>query len=63
VSKTGEAAARVGIRGRNEGVPELLELYRRMLLIREAERSCGALFAEGEIPGFIHLSDGQEAVR
>lgn len=33
-----------------------------MALIREAERNCGALFAAGEIPGFIHLSDGQEGV-
>jgi pyruvate dehydrogenase E1 component alpha subunit len=41
--------------------PTLLDLYERMLLIREAERHCGALFAEGAIPGFIHLSDGQEA--
>lgn len=48
--------------GRNERVPELVELYRRMATIREAERNCGALFAAGEIPGFIHLSDGQEAV-
>ncbi len=49
-------------RGRNGSAPELIELYRRMLLIREAEKSCGALFAAGEIPGFIHLSDGQEGV-
>lgn len=49
-------------RGRNESGPGLIELYRRMLLIREAETRCGALFAEGAIPGFIHLSDGQEAV-
>jgi pyruvate dehydrogenase E1 component alpha subunit len=49
-------------RGRNQSGPELSELYRRMLLIREAEKSCGALFADGTIPGFIHLSDGQEAV-
>ena len=49
-------------RGRNQSTPELSELYRRMLLIREAEKSCGALFADGTIPGFIHLSDGQEAV-
>jgi len=48
--------------GRNEGGPALIELYRRMVLIREAEKSCGALFAAGEIPGFIHLSDGQEGV-
>ena len=50
---------------RNDGAsrnqPALLDLYERMLLIREAERNCGALFAEGAIPGFIHLSDGQEA--
>ncbi|MDB5673619.1 MAG: transporter substrate-binding protein [Sphingomonas bacterium] len=48
--------------GRNEGGPALVDLYRRMVLIREAEKSCGALFAAGEIPGFIHLSDGQEGV-
>jgi TPP-dependent pyruvate/acetoin dehydrogenase alpha subunit len=48
--------------GRNESGPGLIELYRRMVRIREAEKSCGALFAEGAIPGFIHLSDGQEAV-
>jgi TPP-dependent pyruvate/acetoin dehydrogenase alpha subunit len=55
-------AAETMARGRNESGPELIELYRRMLLIREAEKSCGALFAAGAIPGFIHLSDGQEAV-
>ncbi|WP_256869365.1 thiamine pyrophosphate-dependent dehydrogenase E1 component subunit alpha [Sphingobium lactosutens] len=46
----------------NARYPELLELYRRMVTIREAEKNCGAMFAAGEIPGFIHLSDGQEAV-
>ena len=55
---TDEASAR----GRNEGGPALIELYRWMVLIREAETNCGALFAAGEIPGFIHLSDGQEGV-
>ncbi len=49
-------------RGHNARGPALIELYRRMATIREAERNCGALFAAGEIPGFIHLSDGQEAV-
>jgi len=33
-----------------------------MRLVREAEERLGALFADGEIPGFIHLSIGQEAV-
>jgi pyruvate dehydrogenase E1 component alpha subunit len=43
------------------GAEGLLALFEQMLVIREAERNCGLLFAEGEIPGFIHLSDGQEA--
>jgi acetoin:2,6-dichlorophenolindophenol oxidoreductase subunit alpha len=33
-----------------------------MLLVREVELRLSALFADGEIPGFIHLSVGQEAV-
>jgi pyruvate dehydrogenase E1 component alpha subunit len=39
-----------------------LALYRQMLCIRLAEQACARLFAEGAIPGFIHLSIGQEAV-
>lgn len=39
-----------------------LALFRSMLLIRLAEQRLGVLFADGEIPGFIHLSIGQEAV-
>jgi acetoin:2,6-dichlorophenolindophenol oxidoreductase subunit alpha len=41
---------------------ELLELYAGMRLVREVELRLSALFADGEIPGFIHLSVGQEAV-
>jgi pyruvate dehydrogenase E1 component alpha subunit len=41
---------------------QLLALYRRMLLVRRAEERLATLFADGEIPGFIHLSIGQEAV-
>jgi pyruvate dehydrogenase E1 component alpha subunit len=40
----------------------LLELYRRMATIRRAEERLARLFAEGEVPGFLHLSIGQEAV-
>ncbi len=40
----------------------LIELYRGMRLVREVEERLGRLFADGEIPGFIHLSIGQEAV-
>jgi pyruvate dehydrogenase E1 component alpha subunit len=41
---------------------ERLALYRTMVLIRLAEERLSGLFAGGEIPGFIHLSIGQEAV-
>jgi len=57
-----DAEAKPRVKGRNSSVPDLVELYRRMALIREAETQCGAMFAAGEIPGFIHLSDGQEGV-
>lgn len=40
---------------------ELLALYERMLVIREVESHLGRLFSDGRIPGFIHLSIGQEA--
>jgi acetoin:2,6-dichlorophenolindophenol oxidoreductase subunit alpha len=41
---------------------ELLRLYADMRLIREVEQRLSLLFGDGEIPGFIHLSIGQEAV-
>jgi TPP-dependent pyruvate/acetoin dehydrogenase alpha subunit len=40
----------------------LLALYRTMRLIRTVETSLIKLFADGEVPGFIHLSIGQEAI-
>ena len=41
---------------------ELAALYRTMRVIRLVEQRLSTLFAAGEIPGFIHLSIGQEAV-
>jgi TPP-dependent pyruvate/acetoin dehydrogenase alpha subunit len=41
---------------------QLLGFLGRMLLIRNAETRLGALFKSGRIPGFIHLSIGQEAI-
>jgi pyruvate dehydrogenase E1 component alpha subunit len=41
---------------------ELLELYSVMLTVRASEAALAKLFADSEIPGFIHLSFGQEAV-
>lgn len=40
----------------------LASLYAGMLLVRRCEERLIALFADGEIPGFIHLGIGQEAV-
>jgi 2-oxoisovalerate dehydrogenase E1 component len=42
-------------------VPDLLEMYRRMLVIRGFEQRVAALYRSGEVPGFVHLSVGQEA--
>ncbi|MGH3256770.1 MAG: alpha-ketoacid dehydrogenase subunit alpha/beta [Streptosporangiaceae bacterium] len=39
----------------------LLELYRTMVEIREFELRVSRLTTEGKIPGFVHLSLGQEA--
>ena len=40
---------------------ELLEAFRRMRTIREFEDRVHVLNEKGEVPGFIHLSAGQEA--
>ena len=36
-------------------------MHRRMLLIRGFEERVAALYRDGEVPGFVHLSIGQEA--
>jgi TPP-dependent pyruvate/acetoin dehydrogenase alpha subunit len=41
---------------------ELLAQFETLVTIRRAEERLAALFAQGEVPGFIHLSIGQEAV-
>jgi len=40
---------------------DLLEMHRRMLVIRGFEERVAALYRDGDIPGFVHLSTGQEA--
>ncbi|MDP1692028.1 MAG: thiamine pyrophosphate-dependent dehydrogenase E1 component subunit alpha [Burkholderiaceae bacterium] len=45
-----------------ENRDRLFALYRTMLLVRQAETALTKLFADGEVPGFIHLSIGQEAI-
>src|SRR5262245_13416246 len=43
------------------GPNDLLELHRRMLVIRGFEERVATLYRAGEVPGFVHLSIGQEA--
>ncbi len=40
---------------------DLIELYRRMLRIRLFETRASEYYKSGEIPGFVHISIGQEA--
>ncbi len=41
---------------------DLLRLYERMVLLRQCELAAQAAYKKGEMPGFIHLYVGQEAV-
>ena len=41
---------------------KLLTMYERMLKIRHFETKVGELFATGDMPGFVHLYLGEEAV-
>ena len=41
---------------------KIVEMYKKMRLIREFETNASRLFAEGRIPGFVHLYIGEEAV-
>jgi pyruvate dehydrogenase E1 component alpha subunit len=41
---------------------ESLALYKRMLILRTFEERVSELFAQGRIPGFLHLYIGEEAV-
>lgn len=42
-------------------VDDLLEMYRRMLVVRHFEERTATLYAAGDVPGFVHVSVGQEA--
>lgn len=47
---------------RNVDRAQALDLYRTMVRIRRFEETAGDLLAANRVPGFIHLSIGQEAV-
>lgn len=56
-ASSGKAGAR-----KNDNSTILLHRYEQLLKIRRCEERLMKLFADGEVPGFIHLSIGQEAV-
>jgi len=41
---------------------KILDIYTRMLRIRRFEEQVGVLFAQGQLPGFVHLYIGEEAI-
>lgn len=60
MDQAAEARRKGGADG-GASLERLLSLHRSMLTIRLAEEKLGKLFQDGQIPGFIHLSTGQEA--
>lgn len=46
----------------SRAIAQLLPLYEQMILLREFELAVQVHFKRGELPGFIHLYIGQEAV-
>ena len=44
------------------GKDRLIDMYKRMMLIREFEQACAKAFQAKKIAGFLHLYSGQEAV-
>jgi pyruvate dehydrogenase E1 component alpha subunit len=42
--------------------PLLLDLYRKMVTVRTFEETAADLFLKGQIPGFLHVYVGEEAV-
>lgn len=49
-------------KGKGTKTEAMLGFYEQLLLVRRSEERLMTLFADGEVPGFIHLSIGQEAV-
>ncbi|MDQ3250308.1 MAG: thiamine pyrophosphate-dependent dehydrogenase E1 component subunit alpha [Chloroflexota bacterium] len=41
---------------------KIIDIYTRILRIRRFEEQVGKLFAQGQLPGFVHLYIGEEAV-
>jgi 2-oxoisovalerate dehydrogenase E1 component len=61
-SQTGDAAGPVTASSAGSTVSARLDRYRQMRRIREFESRTAVLYRDGVVPGFVHLSVGQEAV-
>ncbi|NBX04039.1 MAG: pyruvate dehydrogenase (acetyl-transferring) E1 component subunit alpha [Alphaproteobacteria bacterium] len=59
---TSKVEKKSSVSGAPSAKPDLLKLYREMLLIRRFEEKAGQLYGMGLIGGFCHLYIGQEAV-
>jgi pyruvate dehydrogenase E1 component alpha subunit len=59
--RAGERTDRNGA-GSAGGPEHLVELYRRMVLVRIFEKACQRSFRKGKIGGYLHLYTGEEAV-
>ncbi len=44
------------------GTETLLDIYTRMVTIRQFEEKAGTLFGQGQLAGFLHLYVGEEAI-
>lgn len=61
-SKTQENAPTANVPPDNAPTEAVKAIYRRAVVIREAEKALQQLFVDGRVPGFLHLSIGQEAI-
>jgi TPP-dependent pyruvate/acetoin dehydrogenase alpha subunit len=66
INSYGMPLFKLGLPGYGKHIPmekqDFLTLYKKMLDIRTFEEKVKELYAAGRIPGFLHLSIGQEAV-
>lgn len=65
--QAGEANGSTGAGASGEGsvatgTEHLVELYRRMVMVRSFEEACQRAFRQGKIGGYLHVYTGQEAV-
>src|SRR5215216_4376690 len=67
MSAENEHSGNGGTEARGEGAvatdgDHLLDLYKKMVLIRAFEEACQRSFRQGKIGGYLHVYIGQEAV-